>query len=38
MEASSLKVADSIAIWIVEPNTDIFNLDQFTATKIIKFQ
>ncbi|PJC82778.1 hypothetical protein CO006_01880 [Candidatus Roizmanbacteria bacterium CG_4_8_14_3_um_filter_35_14] len=38
MEASSLKVADNIAIWIVEPNTDIFNLDQFTATKIIKFQ
>jgi len=38
MEASFLKVGDNIAIWIVEPNTDIFNLDQFTATKIIKFQ
>jgi hypothetical protein len=38
MESSSLKAGDSVAIWTVEPNTDILKLDQFTATKIIKFQ
>lgn len=38
MEPSSLKAGDSVAIWTVEPNIDILKLNQFTATKIIKFQ
>jgi len=38
MELSSLKEGDSVAIWTVEPNSDILKLNQFTATKIIKFQ
>ena len=38
IELSSFKVGEHIVIWTIEPNTDIFNLDQFTATKIIKFQ
>lgn len=37
MELSSFKAGDSVAIWIVEPNSDILKLDQFTATKIIKY-
>lgn len=38
MKLSSLKAGDSVAIWTIEPNSDILKLDQFTATKIVKFQ
>jgi len=38
IEPSLFMVDDDIAIWIAEPNSDIFKLDQLTATKIIKYQ
>jgi hypothetical protein len=38
LDPSVFNVNDTVAIWITEPNSDIFKLDQLTATKIIKFK
>jgi hypothetical protein len=35
---SDFNIDDTVAIWIVESNSDIFKLNQLTATKIIKFK
>lgn len=38
MDPIVFKNGDNVVIWMDEPNTDILKLDQFTATKIIKYQ
>lgn len=38
MDPVVFKNGDNVVIWMDEPNTDILKLDQFTATKIIKYQ
>jgi hypothetical protein len=38
INASNLKIGDDVVIWTVEPNDDFNKLNQFTATKIVKFK
>jgi len=36
-DPNSLKVGDDVVAWTQEPSSDVLNLEQMTATKIIKF-
>lgn len=38
INSSDFKVGDQVAIWIIENNQDFYNLNHFTADKVIKFK
>ncbi|MGC8944300.1 MAG: hypothetical protein ACP5J8_01350, partial [Minisyncoccia bacterium] len=38
IKSTDLKENDQVAIWILENNKELFNLDHLTAIKIIKFK